>query len=154
MTNNEMIQVHSALTKHLTSYKGRLAYAVNRNINRIDSLLKEIQKTIEPSEEYKAFDSERIKLCEQYADKDETGNPKKQGNEFVITDKSAFSVEVETLNQKYQTTIADRDERVAAFHKLLDDEADLEWFTIKLDSIDIEDIPGDAMRPIMHFLED
>lgn len=68
----------------------RLSHVISKNMQMI-------------SEEVHLIDDCRIKMAENYADKDENGEPKFNDDKYVISDENAMKFNVE-LNEYYSTT--------------------------------------------------
>lgn len=94
----------------------RLSYAIGKNILNLES-------------EFNELESARHKLAEQYAKKDENGNPVIENGEYV------FDENEEAFNKEYKD--------------LLDMEVEINILTLPVDIIDLfEDIRYDTPSPL------
>ena len=84
MKKNEILQLYRALNT-LGQLQGvKFSYSISRNLAILKPEIEALEKASTASEEFIEMDKERIKLVEEYAEKDEKGKPKKKGNEYVI----------------------------------------------------------------------
>lgn len=120
-----------------TGMRARFSYAVSRNKQRLELVIKSLDEMATPNEEHKKFIDEREELLKEYSKKDEDGNPvihqtpgpmgqMKKG--FLIpnvTDKSSdFNVQLEKLQKKHKKTIDEQAEKEKKYQEYLENEAD------------------------------
>lgn len=102
----------------------RLGYAISRNLDKLKA-------------EYERSETERTKLCEQYADKDADGKP--------ILSKSVINGEQVT---GYQIPDDKRDEFAAQLTELYDTDVPLDLMTVDESVLDLLDSDRyDALTP-------
>lgn len=56
----------------------KIGFAINRNMSALDSIAR-------------SYEDERVKILDQFCEKDESGKYKTNGDEFEISDKNGFS---------------------------------------------------------------
>lgn len=162
MTHNDLVQLHNDLKKNLGSYKGKLAYAINRNLGRIEKIVTALADTIKPSEDYsQKFDAPRIELCRKFSELDDSGKPRMDqlpngAGKFVIKeqDREEFEAELSTLSAEQKDLIDEHQVKIDAFNKLMDEEAEIDFFTIDPDTADLDSLTGDLMALVMPFFKD
>lgn len=143
MTKRELFDLELALieaTKVTTDKK--FAYAVFRNLDKIEAETKTIAKTIEP------FEKEKTETAKKLSVKDEAGNPKmiRQGefSFFVFgSNQAKFDAELEELKIKHN---------FSSYEKMLEEEATVDFYMIKSDLVP-EDLPNDIFRRIRSVVE-
>lgn len=140
MKNAEIFGLLQAL-RGVSDLKGiKFAYAVLKNKNLLEQYAKKFSDSVGPSEEYNAFESERLKLVTEFSEKDEKGEPKlievEGRKEYDIKDQAGFDKKAEKLKKKYKKVLDERQEKLADFEKTLEAESG-----VKLHLISEEDIP-------------
>ena len=82
----------------------RLSYAIGRNRDAF-------------AKEYQRYEAERIKMCEMFSDKDESGKPIVENNNYQMTDEARAELN-EALDEFRNTTEVDID--IYKYNKKLD----------------------------------
>lgn len=119
MTLNEGITFKRALDRCL-NLKGKsenrikFFYAVDKNSNKLEPILKAAQKENQPSEGYMKFIKEKIALLEEMSIKDENNKPvileKGTINErYDVEDMEAFNKEINKLIKKFDKEIKEQE---------------------------------------------
>lgn len=159
MTKNEILNLYRGL---LSLNKARIAgvkfaYAVNKNINILKSEIEALDEAKKFSEEFLAFDKERIIMAEANAKKDEKGKPLTATDpltnmgSYVMENEAEFEVKFVELKEKHKPAIDARDVQVKEFEELLKTPS-----TVELHKLKIEDVPAtittDQMSIIMPIL--
>lgn len=88
--------------------------------NKIDALTE--ASSVVP--EYQTFEAKRVKLCQDFAVKDDTGNPLTANNQFVIDDKSTFEESLTTLRSQYKDAIDLQEQRIEEVKALMEKEVE------------------------------
>jgi hypothetical protein len=129
------------------SRKGNIkfSYFVAKNRITVKGEIDAINEAQEAAEAFKAYDTDRGKLAEKYADKDENKKPVIKDNQYVITEKrDDFEKELEKLKKKYSKVIKERQEQLNKLRDFLNEEVDFNGYQIRL-----EDLPGDLEASII-----
>lgn len=117
----------------------KFSYAMLKNKKAIAEELDAFTKTITPSEEYKKFDVERIKLGKEHAKKDEQGNPitrqSPTGEQYVIENMEAFKKAVDDLKEKHKEAVDLREAQLNEFNKLMEEDTKLQFHKVKLSDV-------------------
>jgi vacuolar-type H+-ATPase subunit I/STV1 len=154
MTNREIAALWNVLnSSEVAGLKGaKFAFAVAKNMSAIkptiDALETAQNKALECVKEY---EESRIRLCMLYADKDESGEPKRftdqdGGERFSITEqREEFDKSVEHLRGTYHGAIEEKKRLDKEFSELLDDEVEVSIHTVKLSDVP-DDITVGAMQ--------
>lgn len=118
----------------LLDVKGeKFAYAVLKNKQKIDSAWDsylDISKKYNPSEEYLAFDKDRVELAESMAKKDDKGEPIIKDERYDIENPEEFEKALNELKEKHAEAIKGREDQIAACEKELDEEYDIEFHKV------------------------
>jgi hypothetical protein len=120
----------------------KFAYNVIKNTKLLQPEIDALQKAGELSEEFKAFEIERMALAQKFAKKDKEGNPVIENNSFVLADQAGFDKEFKLLQKKHDKAIKARESQVAEFNKLLEEEIEVDFFTVKLSDVPQSITPG------------
>lgn len=163
MKNYELFEVAQRLgtvLPTLEKLKGpKFHYALLKNIDLLQKEIELIQSKSKPSENFLAYEKERIALCEKFCNKDEKGeNIKREiGNgqyEYDIdTTSETWKTAIDELKSNNKELIAERDQQIEMFNQLLDVETSLNVFLIKIEDLPTE-INGEQMQALKHFIQD
>lgn len=142
MTRGESIDLYRSLNQ-LGNLQGvKFAYCVAKNINMLKEEMTALDKSMEFSEKYKEFDSARIDLAEKYADKDESGEAKKEksrngGEQFVISpvNQKKFEKDFEVLKKAHKASVLERDKQMEDYTKLLMEQSAYVPYKVKLENV-------------------
>jgi hypothetical protein len=117
--------------------KARFSYAVSRNKQLLEPIIKSLEEMTKPNDEHKKFTDERQELLKEYAKKDEDGNPMVQRipgpnnqvrESFMIpgiNDKdNEFNTKLERLKKKHSKAISEQEEREKKYEEYLDEPVD------------------------------
>jgi hypothetical protein len=145
MTYNDLYFVSKNSNK-VKDLKGlRFIIDFTRNLEKIEELIKTIEKTIAPTELIKEFFKEIDLLKEEYADVSESGEKifrNEKGRKIYIITKRAKELEetVDALknSEKYQNEIAEHERKISEFESILNDDC-----KIDIKKISEEDVPSD-----------
>ena len=139
----------------------KFVYSLAKNKKAIEKEVDVLQAAIVPSKEFVEYEKKRIKLCNKYAEKDESGKSKmevigKRGeSEFVFVEENRkiFSKELEVLRKEYKEVMEARDRQIKEFNKFLEKENDFEPYVIAYEDIP-EDITSIMMSSIIELIAD
>ncbi len=94
LTNQEALQLHSVIGRYMgrQDLPGKFSYALMRTMKNIKPVVDTMNELRKPVEGYDKFETDRVALCESYADRapelGEDGKPVKNNeNKAVLTDK-------------------------------------------------------------------
>lgn len=121
---NRINEVYSSLRHGLENGKGyphQWKYALAKNVEHLESSVKEFLKSIKQSKEFNEFTYKRIELAKKYADKDSTGKaiiiktgegtPAINETFQIIAWEAIFNEEVSKLKEQYKDTIDDYEKK-------------------------------------------
>jgi len=155
MKKNEILTLFRNLNT-LGQLQGvRFAYAVSRNLAVLKPEIEALEKASFPTPEFLEMDKERIKLVEEYAEKDEKGNPKKKGNEYVIPEdkQGDFKNAFEVFKLEHKELFDAREKQIDEYNALLQTESE-----VKLHKVSLADVPQkitvQQMNSISSFVSD
>lgn len=104
-------------------YGVKFSYFLAKNRIAIKSEVEALDEARKPDQDFLDFELERVKLAQEYSDKDSAGKPMIQNNSFVIVQKAdAFEKEMSKLKKKFKTAIEQREEQVKEFEKIVDED--------------------------------
>jgi len=141
----------------------KFVYAVNRNRKKLEPSIESLDKAREFSEAYQEFDDARIALCEEFADLDKDGKPKKvitnpitQSYQFVVNEKA---VEFEKafgklkVSKKHKEAVEARDKQLKEVEDLLEEKEKVELHLVDLDKVP-DEITSDQMAGIFEIIKE
>jgi len=133
MKKQEALNLYNGLQAVSNLPGAKWAYAIARNIAKLEPEIKALQKAYTPSEEFVAYDKERLKLAQKYSIK-EKGEPKtiKVGitEEYLIDDKDKFNQELIKLQKKHKKIIDERQKQLDDFNEILKEEVEIDLYMI------------------------
>lgn len=146
----------------------RFLYAVSRNKDHLDSVIKHLNKTVEATKEIQEYRKEIEKINLKYALRDDDGSvqytniPMPNGMQRRAFKKivgegnptSFYEQEVTELEKRFDADIKDHEGKIRKYEELLDTEIpddDLRLFMIDLDIIP-DGLHPKAMDAIIHFI--
>lgn len=151
MTKQELIVLYRNLN-NLGSLSGpKIAYAIARNINKIKPEMEAIDKSIEASDEYKAFENKRLELVKEHCKKDENGELIIKDGNYDVED--SYAAVYEDLKKEHADVLAAREKQIEEYNELLDTEVSIDLFKVKFDSLP-EDITASQVHGILAIIED
>lgn len=121
----------------LGSHKGvKFAYAIAKNKKKLESEQKAItvaQSKIQPKA-IQEFDKKRIKVCCEYADKDENGNPKLDKNNYSISEERRieFDKAIDELQKEYEPSFKEMENNQKEFNDFLDEDIEVDLHLIPM----------------------
>lgn len=153
MLKKDILQLYKGLNS-LAGLRGvKFTYAVAKNLRAIQDEITSLEKSVEADEQYKAYDNARIELAKKHAKKDEKGEAMTENNQFVLEDHKAFEEEHAKVRDEYTEALAARENQLAEYKLLLDEESSVELHKINLSQVP-EDISTEQMYAILPIIED
>jgi hypothetical protein len=135
MKNNELYQLADGLGKmgDLTGVK--FAYAIVKNKRIVEDEIKLLSESLKASDKFTEFDKKRVEIVKEHADKDEKGEAKIEGNQYVVSDTKAMEAAIDPLKEEYKDTIEAREAQIKEFNEMLEKEINIELYKIKQDDL-------------------
>lgn len=158
MTNHDLFRLLEGLRSVGNLPGVKFSYAVAKNIRRIEPLVKDLEAGNKPSEIFEAYEKERGKLLEEYAQRDDNNRPVmiQSGNrgQYQMEDQLAFEAALEALDAKHPEAIDEQKKRGAEFETLLEEKADeVKIHTVKIANVP-EGITAGQMTAIFEIIDD
>jgi hypothetical protein len=157
--NVTLLERCEQLKKNLGKYKGKIAYAANKNLRTLNNESEDILAASKESDEYKDYQKKRIALCEKYAEKGEDGGPKLkdvgkgvQSYQIAPADKETFDAELKVLQEENQEVIDELKKTLEDFNLLLEEKVEVKLWEITVKEEDVKDLDGEAMEPLLDFI--
>ena len=117
----------------------KLAYAIARNKRALEQEQSALIAGLNPSDDYREYETKRIKLAKKYADKDENGRYKKAGGRFVGLDNNPkWDAVLETLQEECKEAIDAYDKQNKDYEDALEEEIEFEMFMVGPDQIPVD----------------
>lgn len=116
----------------------RFQYTAIKNKKTLETEVKVLEEAAKPLEDYVSFENERVALCTELSEKDETGKPKVEGNKYVFSDENFVALETkikELIDGKYKDALYEQQKREFQFQTLVQEEVDLDLLKINLSSL-------------------
>lgn len=154
MTNEALIILSFELPK-LGNLKGvKFAYGIARNKGAAAAEIKIINESQEMTDEYKEYEKERVKLCEQYGKKGEDGKALIINQNYDVTaHQEQFDTELDELNKKNQSAIDERNNQLKEFEKLLKEQSNFVPYKILLADVPT-DISTEQLGSIIELIDE
>lgn len=156
MTKQEILDLYNGL-KAVSNLPGaRWAYAVAKNMDRLQPEIRALQKAFAHDEDFAEYESKRRELAKEHAVK-EDGKPKtvKVGanEEYLIDDQDKFNKELKKLQKKHEEAVDNREQQIEDFNELLSEEVELDLYMINPDYIPEEITPA-QVQAIMAVIDE
>lgn len=139
ITREKLLQVWgvlSQLSQEKTTAKG--AYGIAKNKKLLEAEIKSMEEAREnlkyPKEKLEEFDTKRIALCKELADKEEDGSPKLDKNMFVFSpdNKAIFEEKFSVIREEYKDVLEERNKVDTEYRTFLSEETELTVHEIKI----------------------
>lgn len=120
----------------VSNYQGLdFAYAVFKNKQLIDNKLMEVDFIKNVSSEVKEYEEKRIKICEDFCEKNEMGIPIIENDLYQILDKDTFKIKMDELLEEYKPYVEERQKQIEIFNQKMNTEVDIPFVKIKKNQI-------------------
>lgn len=121
---------------NVSAYQGvEFAYAVFKNKQLIDNKLMEVDFIKNVSPEVIEYEEKRVKLCEDYSKKDDTGKPIIENDLYMILDQDTFKGKMEELLNQYKPFVEERRRQVELFNQKMNMPVEIQFVKIKKEQI-------------------
>jgi hypothetical protein len=139
----DLLRLHNAITLlEDKQHSVKFSYLIAKNKVIMRDEIEALEEVSKASEEFKAYEDKRVRLAQQYADKNEDGSIKIQNNNFVLTTNAeVFQKEFDELREDHKDLIDEREKQLKEFEELLGGTVDFEGT-----KINFKDIPA-SMDP-------
>lgn len=132
-------------------------FSVATNKRKLETLVKDLQSTIEHSAKFIEFDAERRELINEFAAKDDNGNPQVESvnsEQIVkIADPEAFGKKNDALLKKYDKEIQERTKQVADYTEYLEKESKFKPMLIDLKSVPKKGLTQKAVDGLLFMIK-
>ena len=155
-TKQQIFDLYNGLNAvgHLGGAK--FAYAVARNISKLQPEIDALNKAYAASEDFVAYDKERAQLAESHATKVD-GKPQKTVEngiaKYVIEDQEKFDKDLKVLQEKHKEAIDKRQKQLDDFQEILKEETEIELYAIPPEYIP-ENIKAQEMAGILLIIDE
>jgi hypothetical protein len=130
LTKQQVLDLNKGL--HNVSRLGgaRFAYAVARNLSKLNSEVESIAAAFDAHENFIAYDKERAEVAATFAEKNPDGSPKLEGQRYIVTDEDALAKALEPVKEKHKAAIEEREKQIKDFEELLKEEVEIDIYMV------------------------
>lgn len=154
MKKSEIISLYNGLNSVGNLVGVIFGYACRKNIDIIKPEIEALQVAVTPSKEFLELDQKRVDIVKKYANKDEKGNALIVNNQFDVKgNEETVEKEVGVLRDENKDIFEARDKQVNEYNKLLDEDAKVELYKVKLENVPKE-ITAAQMNSIFAIIEE
>ena len=133
------LYVYMESIEKVSSLKGvKFAYTIIKNKKKFEEEIKILEEVVKPSEGFTNYEKERISLCELSCEKTENGSPVIENNRYKIIDVPKFDLELNSLKEKNNEFITERENQINEYNRMLEEDINLD-----ISKIGFEDLPID-----------
>ena len=149
MKKSEMVDMYlySSTYKAHPSHNKDIKYVVNFAKKKLEPDATALLETFSPSDEYIKYEAEKRAIVNEYAKKDENGNPEEIKEGVFRMEKEEAKIakaKIEELDIQNKAIIAERTKDLIAFDKKLEEKIEIELEVLMYDSIP-DDVDDDLM---------
>lgn len=138
----------------VSNYSGiEFAYAVFKNKQLIDNKLMEVDFIKNVSPQVVEYEEQRVKLCEEYATKNQAGMPVVENDLYLIEDKEGFKAKMDELLNKYKPFVEERQKQIELFNQKMNTPVELQFVKIKKEHIPPQITTAKELEDISFMLE-
>ena len=121
---------------NVSNYQGiEFAYAVFKNKQLIDNKLMEVDFIKNVTPEVIEYEEKRIKICEEFAKKDDTGKPVIENDLYQIDDQETFKGKMAELLSEYKPFVEERQRQIELFNQKMNMPVELPFVKVTKDQI-------------------
>jgi hypothetical protein len=133
-----LLRLHNVITSlEGEKYSVKFSYFLAKNKVTMRDEIETLEEVSKVSEEFQAFENERIGLAQKHADKNEDGSPQIQNDNFVLNENvGLFQKEFGELIEQNRDVISKREKQLKEFNEILGQNTEFEG-----SKISVEDIP-------------
>jgi len=118
-------------------YSTKFSYFLTKNKISCRDEIEALDEARKPDQKFLDFELERVKIAQEYSDKNPDGSPVIRNGAFIILSENQdkFDKELTKLRKVSKTTIEDRDKQIEEFERIINEETDFNGFKIKLSEL-------------------
>lgn len=140
----------------LAQVKGNVKFAYNLAKNRkyLTEECELMRGSAKPSEELGKYEDDRIETCKKFCDKNDNGEPKTVNGSFIgLENNKEFEAALKLVQEKHKKALAEHEEKIKAFNKMLEEEMEIELWAIKLSDVP-DNITAEQLQPLMPIIDE
>jgi hypothetical protein len=155
MKRRDVVRIFNALQDLSSTAKGEFAYAIIKNLRKLDSEIAAIAKlggTV--SDKYREYNDKREELARKYSEKDESGAAVIKNNSYVLVPENteAFNTEFAALSEEYKAEIYEYNKQTKDYNDAMEESTDVEIYRIRKENLP-NDLSARDMASIMELIE-
>ena len=127
----ELLRINDLLVKSINYKSHEFAYAIFKNKQLIDEILKDVEFINDVDEKFMEYENKRIELCRICAKKDPDGKEIVQEGRFAIQDNDTFTKGMDELRAEYKEVVDKRDEQLNRFNLIMQEDVDLDFVKVE-----------------------
>jgi len=131
MKKYELLRINDTLVKSIDYKSHEFAYAIFKNKQMIDEILKEVEFINDVEPEFVEYENQRIELCKINSKKDEIGNYIIRDGRYEIENSEGFKNSMDELRKKYDKVVTKRDEQLNRFNQIMQEDVDIEFVKVE-----------------------
>jgi len=145
-----------AARQNPSTYKplpSKFTWALSRTKKLIADVVETIEEFRAPSKEFQTYTQHRIKLCNELALKDESGNPKIENNEFQFTEENSviFRAKLKELQETHAVALEIENTKLAQLKERIEEETTIRVFVVGIEYV--PDLPTAFMDVLAPMIE-
>jgi hypothetical protein len=149
----QLVNAKKALD-NVSHYQGiEFAYAVFKNKQLIDNKLMEVDFIKNVSPEIVEYETQRVKMCEDYSKKDDKGFPIIENDLYVIENQEEFKEKMKNLVENYKPFVEERQKQIEIFNQKMNNPADINWVKVTKDQIPPEIKTANELKEISFMID-
>lgn len=136
MNKGDLLNLWAVLTD-LQKVKAnvKFSYAIAKNRMKITSEVEAIQEALKPAADFMKYENARLKLAQEYADKDDEGRVKIDGGNFSITENlTKFNEKLDALKAEHKEAIDVQEAKADEIDALLKESFEFKPHMIKFEN--------------------
>jgi hypothetical protein len=138
--NSKVFELDAVIDNIENVFKGEkidtiLAFNLDRNKFKLEDIIKSCKKVVEPTEDYKKYEQQRMGLVKECAEKDEQGQIAFQDEhkKYVkLKDVEKFKAKMDILTEKFEKDIQIQKDKEEEFNKLMDVEVEIDLIQVSI----------------------
>ena len=137
ITRKDLIELYKLLNSlQLPSdVNAKFTYGLYKNITLIQPEIDALRTIMIEDQQIDEFEQKRLELCNQYAQKDENGNPIIQNNEFIIDNIEEFTNKFKELETQYKDVLEKNKQKIQEINNILNEEIEQPIYCLDLNTI-------------------
>lgn len=139
VTKRELIKIWNVLESiHFSDLNKKFSYCIIRNKKKFKDEIDALKEVQAPNEKFLEYERKRLILCENLCERDESGKPILEKNNYVFTPENRIKVDeaIKDLAEENKDIIQEQNKRDKEFESILD-----EYFEVDVHKISFDDFP-------------